>query len=74
MERHSIYFEGLTQGEIIRLRRLALGLRQIDLASKAKCEVQHVVNLEKERWVRPDIKERILLALGLVEVIDDDLS
>lgn len=62
-----IYLEGLTQGQVVKFHRLARNMRQIDLASSAHCEVSDVINLEKDRWVRPDISERILLALGLWE-------
>ena len=71
MRSNELYLQDLTEGQVIRLRRLALGSRQIDLASQAHCEVMHVTNVEKDRWVRPDIRERILLALGLWEGAGD---
>ena len=67
-----LYLQGLTEGQVIRLRRVALGLRQIDLASQAHCEVIHITSAEKDRWVRPDIRERILVALGLWEGVGND--
>ena len=72
MKGNELYLQGLTEGQIIKLRRVALGLRQIDLASKAHCEVMHITSAEKGRWVRPDIHERILVTLGLWEGVDDE--
>jgi hypothetical protein len=48
----------------MKLRLMAKGLRQGDLASLAHCEQSHIINLEKDRCVRPDIRERILSRPG----------
>ena len=70
--KNSLFLEGLSKGEVVKLRRMASGLRQIDIAAAAHCEQSHVIDLEKDRWVRPDIHERILVALGLWESVGDD--
>ena len=69
---NSLFLEGLSEGEVLKLRRMAKGLRQVDVASLAHCEQSNIINVEKDRWVRPDIRERILVALGLWEGIGDD--
>ncbi len=58
---------GLTQGEKIRLARLAKWLRQVDVASLAGVSIIEVTNAEKDRYVSPDRKERILKVVGLLE-------
>ncbi len=72
MEGSKVYLEGLSEGQAVMHYRLAEGLRQIDLASLAHCEQSHVIDLEKDRWVRGDIRERILVALALWEGVGDD--
>ena len=57
---------GLTEGEWIRLARLQKWLRQIDVASLAGVTVAEVTNAEKDRYVAPERKERILRVLGLL--------
>ncbi len=69
---NSLFLEGLSEGEVVKLRRMAKGLRQIDVAAAAHCEQSHIIDLEKDRYVRPDIRERILMAIGLWEGIGDD--
>jgi len=71
-ENNSIFLQGLSEGQVIKHHRIARGLRQLDLAALAHCEQRHVINIEKNRWIRPDISERILMALGLWEGIGDD--
>jgi len=56
---------GLTEGEKARLTRLTLGLRQVDLASKAKVNVGDITALEKNRYLPKKRKHRILEVLGL---------
>ena len=58
-------YSGLTPGEVIKLTRIALKLRQLDVASRAGVAVGEVINLEKDRPVRPEIKEAILQVLEL---------
>ena len=67
-----LYLQDLSEGQIVKHHRLARGLRQIDLASLAHCEPSDVIAVEKDRWVRPDIRVRILVALGLWEGVGDD--
>lgn len=57
---------GLSEGERIRLARLAKWLRQIDVASQAGVTVGEVCNCEKDRHVTPERKTRILKLLGLL--------
>ena len=48
-----------------KLMRISKGLRQIDVASSAHVDVIDVTRLEKERYVLPTKRMRILKALGL---------
>lgn len=59
--------DGITEGEKIRLARLAKWLRQVDVASQAKVTVGEVMNAEKDRYVSPERKIRILCLLGLID-------
>ena len=63
---------GLSQGERIRLARLAKWLRQIDVASQAGVTLGEVCNCEKDRYVTPDRKARILKVVGLLDDDDED--
>jgi len=72
MGSNRLYLEGLSEGQVIKHYRIARGLRQLDLASLAHCDQVHIINAEKNRWIRPDIRERILVVLGLWEGIGDD--
>ncbi len=56
---------GLSEGGRIRLARLAKWLRQVDVASLAGVSLVEVTNAEKDRYVTPERKERILKLLGL---------
>ena len=58
---------GLTEGEWIRLTRLQTWLRQIDVASLAGVTVAEVTNTEKDRYVTPERKDRILKVVGLLD-------
>ena len=60
---------GISGGQKVRLTRLARGLRQIDVASMAKVNTIDVTRLEKDRYVPPTRRKRILAVLGL---LDDD--
>ena len=72
MNGNKVYLEGLSEGQVVKHHRIARSLRQLDLAALAHCEQSHVIDLEKDRWVRPDIRERILVVLGLWEGVGDD--
>ena len=52
-------------GQKIRLTRLAKGLRQIDVASQANVQPIDITRLEKDRYVLPTRRKRILAILGL---------
>jgi len=56
---------GIAEGMKIRLTRLSLGLRNIDVACKANVQPIDVTRLELERYVRPSKKKRILAVLGI---------
>ena len=60
---------GLSFGKKARLARLALGLRQLDLASRAGVSIGEVSALEHDDYLRPSRRERVLAILGL---LDDD--
>ena len=55
----------VSEGLKIRLIRLAKGLRQIDVASKANVQPIDITRLEKNRYVFPTRRKRILAVLGL---------
>jgi hypothetical protein len=58
---------GLSEGERVRLARLAKWYRQIDVASQAGVTIEEVANAEKDRYVTPERKDRILKVVGLIE-------
>lgn len=59
---------GISEGQKVRLTRLSRGLRQIDVASMANVNTIDVTRLEKDRYLLPTRRKRILAVLGL----DDD--
>jgi hypothetical protein len=59
----------ITEGQKVRLTRLVRGLRQIDVASMAKVNTIDMTRLEKDRYVLPMRRKRILAVLDL---LDDD--
>jgi transcriptional regulator with XRE-family HTH domain len=64
-------FSNITTGEQARLTRLAKRLRQIDVASQANVTVQEIIRLEKDNYVRPTRRKRIMAVLGLDEADSD---
>lgn len=58
---------GLSEGQKAKLTRLAKGLRQIDLASQANVQPIEITRLEKDRYVLPTHKRRILGVLEMLE-------
>jgi transcriptional regulator with XRE-family HTH domain len=58
---------GLSEGEKIRLARLSKWLRQVDVASLAGVSLVEVTNAEKDRYVTPERKARILKVVGLLD-------
>lgn len=66
-----IIFTGVTFGERVRLTRLHLKLRQLDVASQAGVTPQEVIRLEKDSFVLPTHRKRILAVLGLLENDDE---
>lgn len=61
---------GISEGQKARLTRLARGLRQIDVASMANVNTIDVTRLEKDRYVLPARRKRMLAILDLLD--DDD--
>lgn len=59
---------GISEGQKVCLTRLSRGLRQIDVASMANVNTIDVTRLEKDRYLLPTRRKRILAVLGL----DDD--
>ena len=62
----------MSLGQQAKLTRIAKGLRQIDVASKAGVTTQEVIRLEKDSFVLPTRRQKILAVLGLVN--DDGKS
>jgi transcriptional regulator with XRE-family HTH domain len=62
-----ILVNGISLGEKVKLSRVALHWRQIDLASKAGCCVRDIANVEHDRIliVRVSTVKRILETLGI---------
>jgi transcriptional regulator with XRE-family HTH domain len=67
MEGETIIYTDVTQGQKAKVARILLGKRQVDIASAAVVTVQEVSRLEKDAFVMPSRKKRILKALGLLE-------
>lgn len=67
MSNEIFVINGLTEGERVRLARLAKGLRQLDIACMAKVSISEVTALEKDRYIRKNRKSQILKVLGLDE-------
>lgn len=63
---------GVSEGTKAKLMRRAKGLRQIDVAAAARVDAIDLTRLEKDRYVLPTRRKRILAVLGLVD--DDDES
>ncbi len=63
---------GISEGQKIRLTRLSRGLRQIDVASQANVQPIDITRLEKDRYVLPTRRKRILTVLGLLDEGDTD--
>lgn len=66
-----VLFTGVTLGERVRLTRIHLKLRQLDVASQAGVTTQEVIRLEKDSFVLPTRQKRILEVLGLNEGEDE---
>jgi len=61
----------VSEGMKAKLTRIAKGLRQIDVAAAARVDTIDITRLEKDRYVLPTRRKRILAVLGL---LDDDLE
>lgn len=59
---------GLNEGDKVRHVRLSKKLRQVDVASQAKVSTDDVIALEKNRYLLPSHRKRILAVLE----IDDE--
>jgi transcriptional regulator with XRE-family HTH domain len=62
-----LILSNMTPGQKARLARLALNWRQVDLASKASVSVEDIITLEKDRFLLPTRRKRILAVLGLLD-------
>jgi transcriptional regulator with XRE-family HTH domain len=62
-----LILDGLSVGQKAKLTRLAKRLRQIDVASQANVQPIDITRLEKDRYVLPTRRRRILEILGLLE-------
>lgn len=71
MDTDIFILEGVSPGLKVKLTRIAQGLRQIDVACHAHVETIEVVRLEKNRYVAPARRDRILRVLGLLEAEGD---
>ena len=58
---------GVSEGQKARITRLSKELRQIDVASMAKVNTIDVTRLEKDRYVLPTRRKRILAVLDLLD-------
>jgi len=58
---------GVSEGTKAKLMRVAKGLRQIDVAAAARVETIDITRLEKDRYVLPTRRKRILAVLGLLD-------
>ena len=55
----------ISQGMKAKLTRIAKGLRQIDVAAAARVDCIDITRLEKDRYVLPTRRKRILAVIGL---------
>ena len=71
-----LIMNGLTIGKKVKLARVGLGLRQLDVASQANVNTSDVINLEYDRLalIRPFKIEAILQVLGLLEETQEPKS
>jgi hypothetical protein len=64
-----VVLNGVTLGEKLKLTRIAMHLRQLDVASQAHCNLKDVQNCEKDRFVIVyKSKVRAILAVLNIEV------
>ncbi len=57
----------VSEGMKAKLTRIAKGLRQIDVAAAARVDTIDITRLEKNRYVLPTRRKRILACLGLLD-------
>lgn len=55
----------ISDGMKAKLTRIARGLRQIDVAAAAHVDCIDITRLEKDRYVLPTRRKRILSVLGM---------
>ena len=61
----TLVLTNVSKGFIIKVARLRLNWRQVDLASKANVSVEIIVYLEKDRNVLPSYRNRVFDALHI---------
>lgn len=57
----------VAEGMKVKLMRISKGLRQIDVAAAARVDCIDIIRLEKDRYVLPMRRKRILAVLGLLD-------
>ena len=67
LEKGTMVYTDATLGQRAKVARMMQNKRQVDIASAASVTVQEVSRLEKDAFVMPTRKIRILLTLGLLE-------
>lgn len=74
MSQDMLILSGLTRGMEAKLRRIALGWRQIDLASLAKVTTSDVTQLERDRFVLPTKLNYMLYWLEMPLYVHDSTT
>jgi transcriptional regulator with XRE-family HTH domain len=62
-----VVINGVTLGEKIKLTRIAMHLRQLDLASQARCNLKDIQNCERDRFILV-YKSKIRAILGILSI------
>jgi len=71
LEKGTMIYMEVTLGQRARVARLIQSKRQVDIASEASVTVQEVSRLEKDAFVTPSRKKRILKILGMFDENED---
>lgn len=71
LEKGMLIYTEVTLGQRARVARMLLNKRQVDIASAASVTVQEVSRLEKDAFVTPSRKKRILKILGMFDENED---
>ena len=60
-----VFEQPLSTGRKVRILRVAHGMRQVDLASAARCTPADVSDLERDLHISKTARSRILKVLGI---------